>query len=99
MFNRFTVAAKFNGVVIVLTIAAASLVSYLLVEREYQFLHDQVMNDTLSLIHNSSDQQKAAIFYNDTAVSQHLAEEVAAIQAVDYVAFNCTVIKCDKIAW
>lgn len=85
MSNRFTVAAKFNGVVIVLTIAAASLVSYLLVEREYHFLHDQVMNDTLSLIHNSSDQQKAAIFYNDTAVSQRLAEEVAAIQAIDYV--------------
>lgn len=85
MLNRFTVAAKFNAVVVVLTIAAASLVSYFLIEREYQFLHDKVMNDTLSLIHNASDQQKAAIFYNETAVSKRHADKVATIQAVDYV--------------
>lgn len=86
MRTRMTVSVKLNCVIILLSILAASSVSYYLIAKEYQSLRSRLIAESVSLVERSSTQQQFAIYYKKEESIKQLLAGLFAQPALKYAA-------------
>ncbi|MCP5302572.1 MAG: EAL domain-containing protein [Pseudomonadales bacterium] len=86
MRARLTVSVKLNCVIILLSILAATTVSYHLIHQEYQRSYQQLIKDSVALVERSSVQQQFAIYYQKHAKIRLLLQELFSQPALKYSA-------------
>ena len=86
MRARLTVSVKLNCVIILLSILAATTVSYHLIHQEYQRSYQQLIKDSVALVERSSVQQQFAIYYQKHANIRLLLQELFSQPALKYSA-------------